>query len=310
MSRLRWFAVALLLAQPVVAQNEPAWVKRSNVYTNRLLAIELAHSPESGSRQGVARFDTLVSDPSLADALKKRQELVAALASLPDVAAAGIDSRVAQDVQILRKAFDLAFRSEDYAMQHEVPFVDASAEVFEGLRGLLDDQVTPQRRAAALVRLRKYAGVEPGSHPLTQTLKARVVEQMAKADVIYPAKDEVITELGRNENYLSGIHDLFIKYRLQGWGARLRAVEGRAHRLRPLGNAAYLAEGNEPTFGCPVHVTHLRWNNTESTCRRRKLPLLRMPRSISTRRKWRRSPNKWRRKMAMPRATTEVSSRS
>jgi uncharacterized protein (DUF885 family) len=98
-----------------------------------------------------------------------------------------------------------------------VPFIDASAEIFQGLRGLLDDQVAPQRRAAALVRLRKYAGVEPGYRPFTELLKVRIGEQMAKSDVIYPAKDEVVTELGRNGNYLSGIHDLFTKYHLQGW---------------------------------------------------------------------------------------------
>ena len=102
-------------------------------------------------------------------------------------------------------------------MLHEVPFINASAVVFEGLRGLLDDQVAPKRRAAALVRLRKYAGVEPGTRPFTELLKARAREQMAKAGVIYPARDQMLTELGRNGNYVSGIHDLFNKYHLSGW---------------------------------------------------------------------------------------------
>ena len=62
-----------------------------------------------------------------------------------------------------RSAFDLRFRQEDFSLQHEVPFYNASRQVFQGLRGLLDDQVAPERRPAALVRLRKYAGMEPGA---------------------------------------------------------------------------------------------------------------------------------------------------
>ena len=36
-----------------------AWVERSNTYTNTLLEVEFAHTPESGSQQGLARFEVL-----------------------------------------------------------------------------------------------------------------------------------------------------------------------------------------------------------------------------------------------------------
>jgi hypothetical protein len=39
------------------ANTTPAWVERSNSYTNTLLEVEFTHSPERGSRQGLARFD-------------------------------------------------------------------------------------------------------------------------------------------------------------------------------------------------------------------------------------------------------------
>jgi hypothetical protein len=77
--------------------------------------------------------------------------------------------------------------------------------------------VSAQRRPDAIVRLRKYTGSEAGYTPLTDLLKQRALEQMAKPGVVYPAKDEVTTELGRNANYVTGIADLFEKYQLHEW---------------------------------------------------------------------------------------------
>jgi len=89
--------------------------------------------------------------------------------------------------------------------------------VFGGLQTLLDDQVPSERRPAAVIRLRKYAGVEPGFKPFTDVLKQRVIEQMAKPDVVYPSAGEMETELGRDKNYVDGLQKLFQKYKLTGW---------------------------------------------------------------------------------------------
>ena len=71
---------------------------------------------------------------------------------------------------------------------------------FRGCAVLLDDQVAPERRNAALVRLRKYAGLEPGYKPYTEILKQRAEGQIAKPDMVFPAKLEIETELSRNQN--------------------------------------------------------------------------------------------------------------
>ena len=196
---------------------DQAWVARSNTYTNKLLEVEFAHTPERGSRQGLAQFDERISNPTLADDLAKRRELEAVLAGLDAARRTEADKKVQEDLDILHKAFDLQFRTEDYQLQHEVPFLNASAMVFQGLRGLLDDQVAEQRRPAALVRLRAYAGAGSGQKPITEVLKQRDLEQIAKPGIIYPSKDEVETELGRNSNYVEGIGKLFHKYGLKGW---------------------------------------------------------------------------------------------
>jgi len=198
-------------------QAEKPWIKQSNDYTNMLLSVQLEHTPEQGSTQGVAKFDDRISDPSRADEVVERREFEAALAKIKAARATVTDKNVQEDIDILQKNFNLQFRIEDFELAREVPFHNASAQIFRGLRGLLDDQVPAPRRAAALVRLRKYAGVEPGYKPFTERLKERENEQIAKPGVIFPSKEEVETDLGRNSNYVEGIATLFKKYNLTGW---------------------------------------------------------------------------------------------
>jgi uncharacterized protein (DUF885 family) len=196
---------------------DKGWIDKSNGYTNRMLAIEFEHAPERGSRQGVAKFDERISQPTLADQLAERHQLEAELAKIDAARPKESDQRVQEDMEILHKAFDLRFRTQDYELAHTVPFDNASELIFQGLRVLLDDQVAPERRAAAVVRLRKYAGDEQGYQPITEILKQRALEQIAKPGVVYPSKGEIETELGRNSNYVDGIGTLFNKYGLKGW---------------------------------------------------------------------------------------------
>ena len=59
---------------------------------------------------------------------------------------------VAEDLQILIRAVDLDDRDEDYGNRREVPYINASEPVFQGLVVLLDDQIAPARREAAIKR--------------------------------------------------------------------------------------------------------------------------------------------------------------
>src|ERR1700690_4241087 len=221
----RFIGVLALGVFCATAHAEQAWITKSNVFTNTLLDIQLKHGPEGGSRQGVVKFDPLISDPSLADELQARHETEAAIAKIKAARATETDKKVQEDLDILIKAFDLGFRTQDYSLQHEVPFDNARETFFRGLRGLLDNQVAADRRPAAVVRLRKYAGVEPGFKPFTGVLKQRMMEQMAKPGAVYPSTSKMEAELGRDKSYIDAMQQLFVKYKLTGWQepfARLR----------------------------------------------------------------------------------------
>lgn len=196
---------------------QPEWVKRSNQFTEMLLNVQYKHSPESGSEQGLAQYDGKITDPSRADEIAQRKELVAVLATLDKDEAKEKDENVREDLEIIDKTFQQQFRQDDYELAHNVPFIDASEAVFGGLRTLLQDQVPAARRPAAVMRLRKYAGLEPGYKPFTELLEDRAKEQMAKPGVRYPSMMEMETELGRDRNYIDGLRQLFMKYNLTGW---------------------------------------------------------------------------------------------
>jgi uncharacterized protein (DUF885 family) len=193
------------------------WVAASDRYTEMLLAVRMKHHPEMGSRQGLSEYDTNVSQPTLADEQAERREAETVLARLKTAATQVQPTEVKQDLEILTRRLELSFREQDFQLAHEVPFLDASASVFGGVQFLLDEQTPNDRRPAAVVRLRKYAGMEPGCQPLAEILKQRVTEQMAKPGVIYPARTELETELGRNTHYVAGIKTLLEKYRLIDW---------------------------------------------------------------------------------------------
>ncbi len=210
-------AVALLYL-PLSAQEAPAdWIAASNKYTNLLLAVEMKHTPELGSNEGLSQFDTEVSQPTLADEDQERQETEAVVSTFKSAVGQQKQKEVAQDLQIMIRTVELQFRELDFARAHKVDFLNASQTVFRGLRVLLDEQTPAERRPAAVVRIRKYAGMEPGYKPLADILKQRVMEQMAKPGVVYPARTEIETELGRNPNYMEGIAALLQKYKLTGW---------------------------------------------------------------------------------------------
>jgi len=127
---------------------------------------------------------------------------------------------------MIRKV-ELQFREQDFERAHDVPFYNASGAVYRGLRILLDEQTPNERRAAAVQRIRKYAGLEPGYKPLSEILRQRVMEQMAKPGVVYPARTELETELSRNSNYVDGIAALLTKYKVEGWQEPYEKLKGQ-----------------------------------------------------------------------------------
>src|SRR4029077_6594574 len=209
--------ISISLTLPLGHAAERDWITASNDFTNLALNVDMKHHPEEGTRQGLSKYDVLVAQPTLADEDAERKETEEVVSKLKAALANEKRKEVAQDLEIIIRRLELQFKEQDYERAHKVPFVNASGIVFRGIRPLLDDQTPAERRPAAVARIRKYAGLETGYKPITEILKQRVVEQMAKPGVLYPAKVQIETELGRNSHYLEGMASLCEKYKLTGW---------------------------------------------------------------------------------------------
>jgi uncharacterized protein (DUF885 family) len=209
------------LPSAVISQNHNTgskdWVEKSNKYTKILIDIDQKYSPEFGSSQGLAYYDTLITIPTLANDLAQRKETEQAVSQLKAGRQNETNLAVKQDIDILISQSELGFRIEDFTLNKKVSFLNATSDIFSGLQILLDDQTPAERRKSAVVRLEKYAGLQQGYEPVTNIYKERTQQQMAKPGMIYASKQAMEVALSRNASMVSGIAELFKKYNLTGW---------------------------------------------------------------------------------------------
>src|SRR6185295_4026127 len=129
--------------------------------------IDEKYSPEFGSDEGIAFYDTLVAVPTLANLMAQRKDREKVLSVLRSAKQKESDLKVRQDLDILVSKTELNFRIEDFDLNRKVSFFNPTNTVYGGIKTLLDDQTPGDRRKAAVSRLRKYAGLQTGYVPIT-----------------------------------------------------------------------------------------------------------------------------------------------
>lgn len=174
-------------------------------------------SPEGAGQLGIPGLDEEIFDLKPGFVERSREQIRQAAATLRQRLAAEKDPKVRQDLEILIQATDEQLEGSALNEKHNLPYFDVTSSVFQGIRTLLDDQVEADRRPAALVRLRKYTGVEPGYTPLTVLAEQFIRSRMDRPGLLGPAKDEVEKDLQNIPTYLKGIEELFKKYGIQGY---------------------------------------------------------------------------------------------
>lgn len=200
------------------AQTEnKAWVAKSNEYTKILIDISKKYSPEFGSSQGLAQYDTLIAVPTLANEKAQRKEQETALTGFQKAKTIETDPFIKQDLDILIHQLMLDFKNEDFDDSRKVSYLNPTSTIFRGIQILLDDQTPAERRQAAVIRLKKYAGMQQGYQPISAIYKERTLQQIAKPDMIYPSKQAMEVEMSRNASMLAGIPAMFKKYNITGW---------------------------------------------------------------------------------------------
>ncbi|MEO8751590.1 MAG: DUF885 domain-containing protein [Casimicrobiaceae bacterium] len=213
-----FLAVFLVVEMPLArAAEPPAWVKESDENAQIALAVFARYAPEFAGQTGVAGLDEQirdlrpgVSDRFVADAKRAAGQL---RAKIP----ATRDPRVRQDLEILIKAQEDAVASTQLNRRLMLDYINVAQTEFVGIEALLDPQMPKERRGAALVRLRRYAGLEPGTQPLTQLAIDRTAERFDTAGLIGPYINELNKGLADTKHYIDGMRELFEKSGLAGW---------------------------------------------------------------------------------------------
>ena len=152
------------------------------------------------------------------------------------------DPRVKQDLEILVKAAADTIKGTELSERLEVPYFSLDELIFGSFRGLLDDQVSASRRPAALVRLRKYAGLEPGTKPITELAMAYVRERLATPSCLPPVKAKLQKDLAQASFFVAGVGKLFEKFKISRLRAGLRKAQGSARRLGRVRQVRALAQ--------------------------------------------------------------------
>ncbi|MCI0404207.1 MAG: DUF885 family protein, partial [Acidobacteria bacterium] len=217
--------LAVALVSPALAQNAPAaapvpkpqaWVEKSNQNTKIVNEVVARFEPEGAGQLGIEGLDEQITDLKPNIVARSRAAAREVLAELKKRHAAERDHLVRQDLDILIQATEDNIRSSEINQKYYVPYNNLTRLVFSGMRTLLDDQIAPARRQAAVVRLRKYAGLEPGYAPITKLAMDRTREA-TKPGLLGPSQEQVEQDLSRNPFFIKGIPKLLEEHKIEGW---------------------------------------------------------------------------------------------
>lgn len=209
---------ALADLKPAPAATTPVpWVARSNQNAQVLIKEFASFNPEGAGQLGVEGLDKQIIDLKPGFTARRQQAAKKAAQVLKRRLLTEKDPAVRQDLEILIKAAQDDVRGSELGEKYQIPYINMAQLMFGGFRTLLDDQISPQRRRSALVRLKRYAGLERGYTPLTILAEQRTRQRLNKPGLMGPPKAEVEKDLANATFFVDGIRQLFEKYQIAGY---------------------------------------------------------------------------------------------
>ena len=213
-------SLVLILSSSHLAysQENQDWVSESDAITAKLLEVIAKHNPESAASVGVDGYDKEISDLSSGYLEREQLDMEEAKNYLLSEYGSAQDERVKQDLQILITSVSDGIESSELENSGLLPYHDVPRMIYMGISSLLQDRVPAERRAAALVRLKKYAGTEKGYKPIAeQAMEDMEREWKQNPDRLAPFKDKIERSLSSSSQLIEEIAVLFQKYEIKGF---------------------------------------------------------------------------------------------
>jgi len=219
---MKYFPLAVLAAAAFALDAGPAaaqadWVQKSNEHSQIVLEAIAKFNPEGAGSIGVDGLDEEILD--LRERLYERdiEDSERVLGKLRIRLAEESHPAVRQDLGILIKVVEDGIHTTKLERQYMLPYRNISQTIFRGIRGLIDPQIPAERYPAAIVRLKRYAGLEDGYEPIVELAKDRTRERFAVEGLHGPYRGEIEQDLERSETFISGIEELLSGTELSGW---------------------------------------------------------------------------------------------
>lgn len=201
-------------AQPVTPS--ASWVERSNQNAQVLLQPLAKLSPEGAGSLGIEGLDEQIIDFKPGFIERYKQAAKTATQELEKRLKNEKDPAVRQDLEILIRAAKADVRWTELSEKYYIPYTSVTQMIFGGLNSLLNDQVSAERRPKALVRLKRYVGMD-GYTPLTELAKQHTREQLNEPGLMGPIRSRVEKDLTDTPFLVEGIAQLFEKYQIGGY---------------------------------------------------------------------------------------------
>ncbi len=214
----------LLTISFIVSAADTDWVAESNKHAMLALEAQARFFPEFSGQVGVDGYDEMVLD--LKPGIYERSQAVTleVLAELEKRRATATHPAVLQDLEILIRTTKDGYHSAELQQKYMLPYFNVSQTMFRALRGLIDPQIPAERQQAAVIRLRRYAGLEDGYTPRTELAMDRTRERFDE-DLLGPYKGEVEQDMGNSARFVTGIRQLFEESELEGYEEALPVLE-------------------------------------------------------------------------------------
>ena len=212
---MRIAVFSLLL--PISLFSQQAWVEKSNQNAQLLLNVVARYAPEGAGSLGVSGLDEKITIPDVHNRERARKETAEVLKVFKERLAKEEDPLVKQDLEMLIEAGQKNIRASEADEKLMLPYLNAGQTIFSGMRGLLDDQIAPERRPSALLRLKRYSGVEDGYTPTTVLAEKVFREKLKTPGLLGPPKEEIAQDITNMNSYVTGIGLLLEKYKIAGY---------------------------------------------------------------------------------------------
>jgi uncharacterized protein (DUF885 family) len=207
--------------------DDKAWIQRSDALAEPVAALHTLAAPEAASSAGLTQADAHTTDLTAGWRDRVREAAFRATETLRAAASTEADTRVREDIAILLRAADDVVRGMEIHDAHLLQLIDVARIAFAGMRVLLDEQNPVERKRLALVRLRRYAGLEPNTVPLAHAAEAETRARFAVAGLSAPYVQQVKTALALSPVLIDGIGALLRDSGLEGWHAAFDALRAQ-----------------------------------------------------------------------------------